>query len=111
MRHYFAQCIKIAGEEICGPLPTSASAGGCDKFTVACFVNKLIGFIFPISGILLFFFLVWGGFTLLTSAGNPEKLKSAQGKMTAAIIGFILLVSSYLIVKLVAKIFGLTGVL
>lgn len=111
MKNYLAQCIKIGGEEICGPLPTPAGSAGGQGFTVAYILNKLISFIFPLSGILLFFYLVAGGYDFLTSAGNPEKIKSGQGKITAALIGFFLLMASYLIVKLFADIFGLGGVL
>lgn len=106
MKIYLAQCLKIAGEEICGPLPTSTGGG---SITIADIVNKLIAFIFPLSGILLFFFLVWGGYDFLLSGGNPEKIKSGQAKMTSAVIGFILLTASYLIVRLIAMIFGLGG--
>jgi hypothetical protein len=105
MKNYLAQCIKIAGEEICGPI--SAPSG--EEINVAWIINKLIAFIFPLSGILLFFFLVWGGYNFLLSGGNPEKIKSGQAKMTAAIIGFVLLMVSYLLARLVAMIFGLGG--
>lgn len=107
MKTYLAQCVKIAGEEICGPI--SSSPG--EEINIAWIINKLISFIFPLSGVLLFFFLVWGGYDFLLSAGNPEKIKSGQAKMTAAIIGFILLIASYLIARLVAIIFKLEGVL
>jgi hypothetical protein len=111
MKIYLAQCVIIAGEKICGPIPTPTGAGGGGNITVADIINKLVAFIFPLSGILLFFFLVWGGYDFLLSAGNPEKLKSGQAKMTSAVIGFILLASSYLLVKLIALVFGLRGIL
>jgi hypothetical protein len=48
----------------------------------------------------------------MTAQGNAEKIKSAWGKITSGLIGFILLISSYLIVRLIAKIFGLeSGIL
>jgi len=107
MKTYLTQCVRIAGEEICGPI---SSAPG-EEINIAWIINKLISLVFPLSGVLLFFFLVLGGYDFLMSAGNPEKIKSGQAKMTAAVIGFILLVASYLIVRLVAMIFGLEGVL
>lgn len=103
MKIYLAQCIKIAGEEICGPISTPAG----EEINIAWIINKLIAFIFPLSGILLFFFLVWGGYDFLLSGGNPEKIKSGQAKMTSAVVGFILLAASYLVVRLIAMIFGL----
>jgi type IV secretory pathway VirB2 component (pilin) len=43
--------------------------------------------------------MVWGGFQWLTSAGNPEKVKSGTGTMLWAIIGLILVLASYLLVN------------
>lgn len=103
---YLAQCIKIAGEEICGP---TGFMGGKSDVTLADIINQIIKFLYPIAALLLFFFLVWGGYSYLTSAGNPEKIKAAQAKITTAIIGFILLMTSYLIAKVVAAVFNLGG--
>jgi hypothetical protein len=111
-KNYLAQCIKIAGEEICGPIPTPTGAAAGQGITVAYILNILISIIFPLSGVLLFFYLVAGGYNFLTSAGNPEKIKAGQGKITAALIGFFLLMASYLIVRILTTIFGLdTGIL
>ena len=57
--------------------------------------------------LVLFFILVWGGYDFLMSHGTAEKVKSAQAKITAGIIGFVLLMLSFLIVKLISFIFGL----
>jgi len=41
------------------------------------------------------------------SHGTAEKVKSAQAKITAGIVGFVLLMLSFLIVKLISFIFGI----
>jgi len=41
------------------------------------------------------------------SQGNPDKIKTGQAKITSGIIGFLLLIVSFLAVKLIAVIFGL----
>jgi hypothetical protein len=47
----------------------------------------------------------------MTSEGNPEKIKSAQAKITTGIIGIVLLVLAFLIVKVVELILGIrTGI-
>ncbi len=94
-----AQSISIDGQQINGPLdPRIQKLGDL--------VSRLTQFLVPVAGIILFFVLVWGGYDFLLSQGNPEKVKSAQAKITTGIIGFILLVFSYLIVKIIAIIFG-----
>lgn len=53
----------------------------------------------------LFIMFVVGSFRYFTSLGNPEQLKKAQGTLKYAIIGFILFVSSYLILRIIDVLF------
>lgn len=99
MKNLLAQAINIANQPINGPLV------GIE--TVADVITKLVSFIYPLASILLFLFLVAGGYQLLLSGGNPEKLKGAKGKITSAIIGFVLLTLSFFLVKVIAYIFGI----
>lgn len=104
MKNYFAQQVNIGGQTIEGPLVGITN--------LADVINRVIDFLIPIGGIILLFVMIWGGYDYLMSAGQPEKLKNAKGKITTGIIGFVLLVFSYIIVKLIAKIFGLdSGIL
>lgn len=60
--------------------------------------------------LVLFIMLVIGAFTYLTSFGNPEKVKKAQGTFRLALIGFILFLASFLILKIIDVLFlGGTG--
>lgn len=51
--------------------------------------------------LVLFIMFVVGAFNYLTSFGNPEKVKKAQGTLKFAVIGFILFIGSYLIMNIV----------
>lgn len=66
-------------------------------------VNTLLGTVIKaalgIIGSLTLLMLIWGGFQWLTSAGNPEKVKSGTQTMVWAIIGVILVFSSYIILN------------
>jgi len=55
--------------------------------------------------LVLFVMIVVGAFRYLTSGGNPEQLKKAQGTLKYAIIGLVLFVSSYLILNIIAYLF------
>lgn len=58
----------------------------------------------------LFIMFVIGSFNYLTSFGNPEKIKKAQGTFKFALIGLILFLGSYLILKVIDLLFlGGTG--
>ncbi len=72
----------------------------------------LLPVIFSIAAIILFFILIWGGYDFMLSQGEQDKISSARSKITAGIIGFILLVISFFLVQVLSFIFGLdTGIL
>ncbi|MCL4374715.1 hypothetical protein M1523_02540 [Patescibacteria group bacterium] len=100
MTRILVQQLNINGQIITGPL-------GSGLNTLGDVVNRLVTFIYPLAAGVLFLIIVWGGYDFLTSQGAADKIKSAQAKITAGIIGFVLLLVSYLLVKLVALIFGL----
>lgn len=53
----------------------------------------------------LFIMFVVGSFNYLTSFGNPEKVKKAQGTFRLALVGFIIFVSAYLVLTIIDKLF------
>ncbi|MCX7880969.1 MAG: pilin [Patescibacteria group bacterium] len=60
--------------------------------------------------LVLFLFFVMGSFNYLTSFGNPDKIKKAQGTLKMALIGFFLFISSYLILNIICFLaFGKLG--
>jgi uncharacterized membrane protein len=71
-------------------------------------INRLLPFALFIAGLILFVILIVGGFSMLTSAGSPEKMKAAQGKITSAIIGFIIIFISYWLMRILEIIFGIS---
>ncbi|MGB9707349.1 MAG: hypothetical protein ACPL1D_01195 [Microgenomates group bacterium] len=102
MNHNFlTQRIEISGQTIEGPLRGINNIGDL--------INRLLPFLIGLAGIVLLFVFIWGGYDLMMSQGDANKVKSAQAKITAGLIGFILLILSYLITSLIARIFGLGG--
>jgi hypothetical protein len=55
--------------------------------------------------LILFIMLIVGAFTYLTSFGNPEKVKKAQGIIRWAITGLVIFLASYLILKIIDVLF------
>ena len=55
--------------------------------------------------IVLFIMFVVGSFRYLTSFGNAERIKKAQGTLKFALIGFILFVSAFLILTIIQTLF------
>jgi len=100
--HLLSQSLNLGNQTIQGPLDSGVDSLGK-------IITKALGFIMPMAGIVLLFVLISGGYDYMMSQGNADKIKSAQGKITSGIIGFILLIVSFLIVRLIAVIFGLGG--
>lgn len=109
MKETLAQGLIINPEPIGGsPIPTVYVEGPLKNITnIGDIINILIAFLLPISGIILLFILIWGGYDIMMSQGDPEKVKSGQGKVTSGIFGFILLGLAFLLTQIVAYILGL----
>lgn len=79
--------------------------------TIKCleplFVN-LVQAITALAGIGLFVMLVTGGFGLMFSGGDPKKLEQARNSITFAIIGLLVIVSGYLILRAIEVFIGPT---
>ena len=75
--------------------------GGKLVATLPQLVQYFFNFSIAIGGIAAFAMLVLGGFRFLTSAGNPSAQKDAKDIITSAIIGLLLLLSSYLLLQVI----------
>lgn len=67
--------------------------------TLPEYVKYIFVFSISIIGFIAFGTLIRAAFTYLTSAGQPAKLQEAKDQITAAFLGVIFLLSSYLILK------------
>lgn len=65
-------------------------------------VNVILGF----AGIAFFVLLLIGGFKYLTSGGDPKAVEGAKKTITYAIGGLLVIVLSFLILKLIQAITG-----
>lgn len=54
-----------------------------------------------IAGGIAFLLILFGGFTILTSAGNPESLAKGKEMITSAIAGLLLIIFSVFILRLI----------
>lgn len=68
-------------------------------------VSRLLNFLFPLAGLILFLLISWGGFEILISSADQKGMEAGKNRVTAAIIGFILLFSTYWMAQLVELIF------
>ncbi len=69
-------------------------------------INVVTSFLYPLAAVILLLVLIWGGYDFLMSRGDAEKVNSGKAKITAGIIGFVLLMLSFLISRVLGFIFG-----
>ena len=94
-------------EKISRPLEIIYPQFGPEEFEVPStvddsipeYVRYIFFLIIGISGLFAFGSLTYGGFRWMTSADNVEKLIDAKEQITAAIIGMIILLSSWMILN------------
>lgn len=65
------------------------------------FAGSLLKWGIGIGGGAAFLLIVYAGFMIMTSAGNPERLKAGQELLTSAISGLILLIFSIFILNFI----------
>ena len=70
-------------------------------------ISALLPYLLVISGLILLFMLISGGFQIMTAVSDPDKASAGKQRITAAIAGFILLLASYWIAQLLQIIFGI----
>jgi hypothetical protein len=58
------------------------------------------------SGVVLFVMLISGGFTFLFAGGDPKAAQKAQGTITSAIIGLVIIAAAFLILRVIESFTG-----
>lgn len=70
-------------------------------------ISIIIPYLFVIAGLLLLFYLIYGGFHMMIAASDEKGLAEAKGKITNALFGFLILFLSYWIVQILQYILGI----
>jgi hypothetical protein len=73
---------------------------------IGLMINALLNFVVVIAALLVFVYLLWGGIEWITSGGDKGKTESARNKITAAIIGLIVLAAAYAILLIALNFLG-----
>lgn len=74
------------------------------------FTKFVLSWALGIGGGIAFLLIVLAGFQIMTSQGNPERMKAGQELLTSAIMGLILLIFSAFILRFIGvQIFEIPG--
>lgn len=77
-----------------------------DMPIVANVIAQALKYVYVVAGLMLLIWLIWGGIILMTSSGDQAKMAQGYGKITGALIGFMIIFVSYFLVQLVEVILG-----
>lgn len=114
------QQLKLEGECAAkAPTERGIFTKGLSDFCVGCgicsqkdvfqeFIN-IFTFILQISGSLAVLILVVGGLMYMTAAGDQQKTGQAKAALTAAIVGIIIVLTSFLLISFVMSLLGYTN--
>lgn len=78
-----------------------ATAVGELQTTPMAFMQKLFGIILSLAGGIALLLIIFSGYQILTSQGNPEKIQGAKDTITSAIIGLVFMIFSMVILQVI----------
>jgi hypothetical protein len=84
--------------------------GGEKQVTIKCLeciFLVILQNVVRLAGIVTFLFLIVGGFKYLTSGGDPKATQSAKNTITYTVLGLVLLVLAWFILKFLEDFLGL----
>lgn len=71
--------------------------------TIVAIINFMLSWAWLVSTLLI----IWGGWGMLTSGGNAENIEGAKATFKQAVIGFFLIMASFVLINfIVAILFG-----
>lgn len=68
---------------------------------------NFIGLLLVFGAVAFFFMLLWGAVSYILSGGDKAHIESAKARITSALVGLILMLSTFAIVKLIEAFFGI----
>lgn len=84
-----------------------SSIGLPDVGSFGALVSKIWEAVLALAGILLFFYLLFGGFKYITAGGDDKAVQAAKKMLTNAVTGMLIVFATYWIVLIVQAVTGI----
>jgi len=81
---------------------------GVMGYSIPGIVSALVQLGLVAGAIVAFFFLIIGGIKWITAGGDKEQTTKAQGTITAAIIGLVVVFAAWAIIRLIESFFKIS---
>ena len=73
-------------------------------------ISSILSFVMALAALIVFMYLIWGGIQWITSGGDKTKTEDARNKITAAVVGLIVLAASYAILQIGLRLLGFSSI-
>lgn len=93
----------IAGAQFTTPDPNQGNTGLPGDTSITSFIIRIINIALAIAGLVAVLFLIIGGFRYITAGGNEEAGESARKIITNAVIGVVVIILSFVIVRVISN--------
>lgn len=74
---------------------------------IGTIINPIVSLLFIGAGLVFFVMFLYGAITVITAGGNADQFKKAQKTFQYSIIGLVIVIVSYLIVRLIGVVFNI----
>lgn len=91
----------IADADPCKMDPTGKCSSHDPNFGVKKMIGNIVEVLFVIIAIVSVFMIIYAGYTMMTSAGDPGKVKKGKDTLIGSIIGLVISLLAFAIVKFV----------
>ena len=88
---------------------SSCTQGASQVATLACIpivISNVVGWIIRFSMVITLFFIIIAGLSYTTSGGDQKKKDNAKRTLTYAILGLVVILLSFLIIRIISYITG-----
>ncbi|PKM91167.1 hypothetical protein CVU82_03910 [Candidatus Falkowbacteria bacterium HGW-Falkowbacteria-1] len=103
----FFALAQISDSSVTGRLQQAGTVAGfssdTDELTLAKTIGSVVNTVLSLLGVVFMILIIIGGYRWMTAGGNEESVKSAQGRIKNAVIGLIIVISSYALWMIIEK--------
>jgi hypothetical protein len=92
---------------ISGSADFSTATNGKEQFI--SLANTALNLVLLVVGVLAVFYLIYSGFLYITSGGNPDNVKKARAGIINSIVGIIIILAAFVIVRFAVGIGNVVG--
>jgi hypothetical protein len=89
--------------EMLNSIQSGSGYAAANETTAATLAGQMVKMFFSILGIIFIILILYAGYNWMTAAGEEQKVTKAKDTIKRAIIGLLILVSSYAIWMIIAN--------